>query len=688
MDHVERNQENKQPDDSSPADTSSDLEKRITKTKLINRLNFINFQNGNVLINFKHRKYNRIITKTACPQPCRGDFLVCLWQNPDELEDLFDTYQFQDLVVTNGLKIISVKAVPRQISRKGICLPLPEASAEINVRKTKRHICDGLNVTLMQNGVSYSGRLLDFNAVSLKLLLSSEPPQTFQWINLKAKVNIIITNQKGPLYTAECRIIRQSVDGNQGAFILEPLNQVIQRYKPKEYRSRRFTLSPSPNLIFLHPFTHKTVSMKVLDLSGSGFSVEDDRKNSILPAGMILPELELNFANSFTIKGKAQVVYRKNIILEGKKAEAVKCGLALLDMGFEDHLKLLAVLHQVENRNAYICNKVDLDDLWRFFFETGFLYPKKYIFLQQEKEKIKAVYQKLYTGNPSIARHFIYQENGAIRGHMAMLRFYNKTWLIHHHAARSTSLLRAGLVVLDQVGQYTYESHRLYSSHMDYLMCYYRPNNSFPEHVFGGAARHINNPDGCSLDLFTYSHIRKPVRNRKQLPSPWKLVDTEQEDLLELESYYQAISGGLMVRGLDLSHGIKPNPDLSTAYQAAGLKRERKLFSVKAGNQLKAVAIVSIADVALNLSDLTSCIKVIVIDPQDLPKDILESVVARLADLFEQSRIPLLLFPASYADDQTIPYEKQYNLWLLNTDYSDDYFKFIDELNKLRNTQS
>ena len=46
--------------------------KRISKTQLINKLNFINFQDGTVLINFSHLKYDKTITLRAAPQPCTG----------------------------------------------------------------------------------------------------------------------------------------------------------------------------------------------------------------------------------------------------------------------------------------------------------------------------------------------------------------------------------------------------------------------------------------------------------------------------------------------------------------------------------------------------------------------------------------------------------------------------------------
>lgn len=687
MDYVDRHAEGAANTPVSEADSPGSVippAHEISRRKLVNRLNHINFKDDVVHVNFTHPKYDRRVTRKAYPQACVGNFLVCLWSDTDQIENLIQTYKFEDILVPNGAKIVSIPGPARSITHKGICLALPAKSIERNEREIKRHHCEDLTIQLRQNGIQYNGRLVDFNAMSFHVQLSAMPPQTFQWINPKTRANVTVNNGHGLLYSGECRIVRQTISDTTGRFVLEPLNHVIQRYKPKEYRSKRFHLTPSPDMIFTHPFTHKTVTLKVFDLAGSGFAVEDDRKNSILMPGMIIPELELNFANSFRLKGKAQVVYRKPFAKEGKNKEWIKCGIALLDMAPEDHRKLLGMLQQVENRHAYVCNKVDLDDLWQFFFETGFIYPKKYAFFKHEKETIKATYEKLYLKTPDIARHFIYQENNAIRGHMSMLRFYQDTWLIQHHAARSSSMLRAGLVVLDQIGRFTYESHRLYSNHMRYLMCFYRPDNTFPQHVFGGAADHIADNSACSVDFFTYDHYRKTSGNAPDLPPAWKIVKAEPDDLIEFEGYYSSMSGGLLIQGLDLMPDAGDRQALVAAYQKAGLTRERRLYALKHHARLIALFMLDMTDIALNMSDLTSCIKCFIIEHQALSPDILFSVFGNLARHYDRIKIPYMIFPKAYADLHALAYEKQYCLWLLNTDYSDSYFKFIDELSHLR----
>jgi hypothetical protein len=253
--------------------------------------------------------------------------------------------------------------------------------------------------------------------------------------------------------------------------VLEPLRHEIRRYRSAEFRSDRQTLNPSPNIIFRHPLTQKRVELKVADLSGSGFSVEEGETASVLLPGLILPEVELSFGTIFRIRCSAQVVFRKPLS-DPQRRQRGRCGLALIDVSARDHIKLLGILHQVKDRNAYVCNDVDPEALWDFLFDTGFIYPAKYVLIEKNKKDIKRTYTKLYRQSPDIARHFVYQEDGVILGHMATIRFWERTWLIHHHAARKSALPKAGLAVLDQIGRFVHDSFRIRGLRMVYMMCF------------------------------------------------------------------------------------------------------------------------------------------------------------------------------------------------------------------------
>ena len=653
--------------------------KRVNRTQLINKLNFVNFQDGTILINLKHRQYEKEISLKATPQPCTCEFVNCLWSDSNTIERIIKSYDFVGFAIPTGRKLVKVEPELLKIDETGICFLLPESGTEITSRKVRRYDCRGISVQLIQNSSVFTGSLKDFNGYSFNVDLRAVPPQTFDWLNSGHPANIVLMDGAVTLYSGECEIIRYFQGANSRNYILKPLKQEIQRFKQKEYRSERYKLNPSPNITFQHPFTKKRVDLKVVDLSGSGFSVEEDEGKTALLPGMILPEVSISFADNYQIKCSVQVVFRK-LIEEPDGEKWIKSGLALLDMNIQDHLKLIALLHQTKNKNSYICNHVDLDSLWNFFFETGFIYPGKYAAIQKKKKQIKDTYAKIYTHNPHIARHFIYQDKGTIYGHMAMIRFYENAWMIHHHAARKSSANKAGLVVLDQIGRMINDSHRLYSLHMDYMMCYYRPDNKFPSRVFGGAAKSIKDPRGCSLDGFAYFNFSSKGRSTPDLPEGWQITETQPEDLQELVDYYEHTSGGLMLDAIDLKPEKLGCETLSAEYRELGLTRSRHLYSLKESGQLKAILVGILSDVGLNLSDITNCVKAFVTSAEGFNGDILQAAVSKVAALTGKQDFPVLLYPAKLADEKQISYDKIYNLWVCSLQYSDAYFRYLGRL--------
>lgn len=647
----------------------------IKKKDLINILNYLNFQDRTVLINLKHVKNNHTISCHAKPQPCFGDQLDCLWVEDTKFYQNLNLYKFQNILVNDGLKLILVESELTNVSIKGISILIPETCREINSRKVIRHLCKDINIQLIQNSALFYGSLIDFSALSFRVEVRMVPPQTDQWIDSNSPVTIIFYNNAETLYSGECSILKLTCDNahKRVNLVLKPLNSQLHRFKPKKFRSMRQELTPSPDIVFGHPLTQKMVFLKAGNLSGSGFSVQESQENGVLLPGMIIPKLELVFANSFKINCKAQVVYRK-INDNDKEDRSVKCGLAFLDIDAEDHMRMLALMHQAADSNSYVCNKVDPDALWNFFFKTGFIYPKKYAFIEANKEKIKKTYEKLYTLDQNIARHFIFQDKGRILGHMATLRFYENSWLIHQHASDISESKMAGLVVLNQIGRFVNDSCNLYSIHMNFIFCYFRPDNKFPNRVFGGTARKIGDPKRCSLDIFAYFHFCRSANDESDMPKPWELTKTGPEDLMDLEIFYEHESGGLMLNVLELAPGMADCNELSKEYSRLGLKREKHLFSLKMDGGLKAVILADISDIGLNLSDLTNSVKIIVVDQEGLSRDIFNLMLSELSKKLLQEKITVLLYPLSYAENQSIQYDKVYNLWTLNTQFSDDYF--------------
>ncbi|HBG06869.1 MAG: pilus assembly protein PilZ [Geobacteraceae bacterium GWC2_58_44] len=659
---------------------SEGSEKEIGLYKLINRLNFTNFQEDSILVNFRHSKYPRTVSLEANPLPCVNNKFECRWTDTREFQPNLSACIFENIFILDGQRL--VVAVPELITLgdRGAVFLLPEKCIEVNYRKTRRHACEDIRADLLQNGARLQGKLLDFSAVSFRIETESSPTQTFHWINTEVPVQVVFSDDSGTIYSGECRILSQNLGQMNRVYVLEPMHSQMQRFKAKELRSFRQELLPLPNAMFQHPLIRKTVDLKVIDISGSGFSVHEEPELSVLLPGMIIPDLELKIANGFTMSCMAQVIYRQ-VKRHEDGSSSVKCGLSFLDMDIREHVNLLSLLYLARDKNSYMSSKVNTEELWQFFFETGFIYPEKYAFVQANKGRLKEMYDRLYTQNPSIARHFIYHERGAILGHMAMLRFYEKTWLVHHHAANRTQSTTAGLVVLNQLATSINDSYNLYSAHMNYVICYYRPENRFPNRVFGTAVKIINDKKGCSIDTFAYLHYQRALADDWNFAGPWELTRSSAEELFELESFYEQESGGLMLHALSLGGDAADCDNLANEYQRLGFTMKRHSYTLKKHGVVKAVVTVNISDIGLNLSDLTNCIQVIILDQEQFPKEIVYLMLSILTHKYEQTEIPVLVYPVSYAESANLPYSKKYSLWALNIqDNAPHFLKYLADL--------
>ena len=645
----------------------------ISLKQLINKLNLLNFHNQSLSVVFRHRIYQRTVTLQAQPQPCQDARLVCRWTSSVDLDQLIDNFEFQCLYVPKDQQLYEVNALFKGMDDRQIRFDLPQLSREISERTVLRHPCKDVSVFMFQNGATFFGELVDYGTFQFRISIGTVPPQTFRWIDSSDTATIVFAKGEETLYSGDCRIIKQQKSQNNHYLILEPVKHQMRRFSPREFRSHRRKLVPSPDVVFEHPLYASQVNLRVHDISGSGFSVEEELNSAVLLPGMIIPKLDLTLSDGTVLQCMAQVVYSRR----QPDSTTVRSGMAILDMAVEDHTRLLAMLHQAADANIYICKKVDMQALWDFFFETGFVYPQKYKFIEAHKEKIQATYDKLYNQSPGIASHFIYQINGRILAHMAMVRFYDKAWLIHHHAAIRSEYQLAGISVLNQVGQFINDCHRLHSMNMDYTFCFYRPDNKFPAHVFGGAARHINNKKICSVDKFAYYHHAKSPDTAARLPQRWQLTPAGDEDLRDLNNFYGRLSGGLMLDGLHLDTVHMDSSDVKQAYERIDLIRDRQILSLKYREKLCALFMANHSDLGLNMSELTNSVTVMVVDADHLTKDLLHAAIDRIGDLYEQKQIPILLYPQQTANQLEIDTEKSYCLWVYHTHNLDPYFRHL-----------
>ncbi|UFS68771.1 pilus assembly protein PilZ [Geomonas sp. RF6] len=659
------------------AESESSGSRSVNKSYLVNKLNYLNFQDESIEVHLKHNKYDNTITLPVKPLPCAGERLDCSWIRRPGLQQVLSSYSFKYLLMNDGKKFLMVAPKLLNIDEEGLSVLLPMKGREFRMRRIRRHPSSGIGVQLTQDGALFQGTLADFTPVSLRVEGSVATPQTFKWISPRSPVNLHLYLGKQILYSGPCDITRESFKEKQGAFVLSCQEGAVRRFNAERYLRAAQQLIPSPSIIFEHPLIGKTVNLKVTSLTGWALTVQETEENSVLMTGMIIPTARLNFGHALNFTCRVQVVSRTVRRTEGDDEGVASCDLVIMDMDIHEHVKLLSILHQASNENSYVCSTVDMDALWDFFFETGFIYPEKYAHFQANKGAIKKIYHRLYGHNPHIARHFTYQDKGVILGHVAMVRFYENSWMIHHHAARKTVSLKAGMAVLHQIGQYVDVLRNFYFAHLNYVYCYFRPENKFPNRVFGGVARHLNDQKRCSLDRFAFSHfIAPPVK--EALPEPWQLKRTCPFDLRELGSFYGFTSGGLMMDAFDLRSEDEMPDSLDKEYQKLGFRKEKHLYSLHHEGSVKAIIMAHATDAGFNMADLTNCATLIVLD-ESIPAEVMQAALGEVAAHYD-GEMPVLTYPYSYAENGRLPVEKTYALWILDLRYLEEYFEFTESL--------
>ncbi len=661
--------------------TNNTTTRSISRTNLINRLNFMNFQDKEILSVFKHKQYGRLLNRRVKPDPCSGKELHCSWAEPSG-EYKPEDYIFDHLQLDDGMNSIAVSSGTLTFDSTGFNINLPENSPELATRKIRRHKIHGIRIQMVQNGRFYKGDLIGFTPESLKVKIQVSSRHEISHTNPDAVVSLTILKEGKIIYSGGCSIIRDMFKDSTYFCILKPIKSGIQKFKQKEFRGHRITLVPAPNLLFIHPFSGDTVNLPVSDLSGSGFSVEEYLSTSILLPGMIIPIVDIVFSTDLKISCKIQVLY-KTISSEIKYETAIKVGICFLDMLPKDHVRLLSLVSKARNKHINLGQEVDAEAFWQFLFETGFIYPDKYLFVHENKQRIKDIYSKLYTKTPEIARYVTYQENGIIQGHLSMLRVYDNTWMIHHHASSASSTHYAGISVLDHLSDYIYNAYYMPSMHMDYVMCYYRPENKFPAKIFGGARKAVDNVRGCSEDEFaflTVTHDHDIIYDETSMP---QIVESSDNDLLRLEETYNKISGGILLDAMSVLPDSTKNSEIKNIYKKEGLKRDIRLLSLKQDNTLLAVFFIDITETGLNLSELTNSVKVFVLEQKLLSPEILKAALNEISGLYYHSKAHVLIFPSSYVDGKNITYQKKYVLWVTDLAYTDPYFKYVNRFFRL-----
>jgi len=640
----------------------------VPKEKLVNIINYTHFINGSISVYLRHPQYEEGILITAYPEPCLGEELTCRWDETYGKYNL-ERYRFEYLIINYKMSVIVVPAKLVVRSTEGLQVRLPENSYALSKRRVPRFNCQGVEARLIQDGFEAKGILKDFSAHAFRIRVQPEGTPSFHWFNPGVPAYVRLADNSGVYFSGNCRCLYEHQNGNMREIVFSPLQEEIKRFAPRVFRNPRRQAGSLFYAIFEHPFSKKKIQREIFDISTSGFSIYEDTDETVLIPGMIIPELILLYASVLKIFCKVQVLYRKIV------DSHIRYGMVIIDMDLANYDKLIQILSLLSGKDESLGDKVDIDELWEFFFESGFIYPGKYSLINVYRGNFKKTYRKLYEDSPEIAKNFVYQKDGIIYSHISILRAYQNTWMIHHHAARQLEGMYPGLIVLRKLFFYVNDVHRLPSAHMNYLMCYYRPQHKVYDHIYTKFVKELKKPQASSFDLFSYVSIRTN-EIQDELPSGWSITPASIPDAWEFERFYHNTSGGLFCNILELGKTLGPD-SVEEVYKKMGFIRSIKPYSLKYKENLEALLILEESDIAINLSELLNAIKIIIMN-NNVTKEILYASIKFLINSNnKRTYLPLMIYPSNWINKEGISYEKLYYLWILDMHYGNEFIDYL-----------
>ncbi|HEY5497987.1 MAG TPA: PilZ domain-containing protein, partial [Syntrophales bacterium] len=369
--------------------------KTIKQKNLINLWNRHHFTDDMVYVHLHHPQYKEDILVRAYPEPCCGGSMTCRW--PEESRRFTENADILNIILSDGLSVFLIPTRLKDVQKDHFTIYLPDKGYILGQRRARRYLCRGVYAEVVQNGFRARGLLMDFSALAFGVKVSPEAIGSFRWFNADCPSTVHLYRDEQMIFSASCHCIRQTADQEVRDIVFAPATTQMNRFLKKKLRNPRVQIKPLPNITFDHPATKKKIQLDIQDLSTSGFAVHVSAAEDVLMPGMIIPELTMNYAGALKIQCKAQVLYRH----EDKK-KSIRYGFVILDMDVVNYDRLSHIVMNFIDPGAHVADEVDVDQLWEFLFESGFIYPKKYGLVQAYRDPMKEIYRRLYHDNPEI----------------------------------------------------------------------------------------------------------------------------------------------------------------------------------------------------------------------------------------------------------------------------------------------
>jgi len=385
----------------------------------------------------------------------------------------------------------------------------------------------------------------------------------------------------------------------------------------KARRRRALRIQPGKvafRFSFLHPILGRKFTFPVRDVSTRGLSFEGDYLQHILWKGFSLRGCEILMGDETLPAGPVEI--RSVYTVPGPEGAVERCcGVEFLDLPVRTERRIsLQILHE-NNPQIRTLTSEKIDNLWKLFYQSGFIYPSKEAYIRKIKADINETWKKLLSDDTSFYKNIVFREGVEEMGTASAVQVYENTWMFQHLAATGHPVKLIPKYVMLGLAQFLMENQEI-----QYLITYFQPDNSFPRRIYSGfldaypLEEHLRFSRYSFLTLELEAPQNGADRAAPRLAGPADEISVEhasEEDREVMENYFRKNLHPLLIRSRSLYRDAFHLPETSSLFFARGLLRERHcMVAREEGQGFAAFALLENASPGINLSGLLNTFSV------------------------------------------------------------------------------
>jgi hypothetical protein len=534
--------------------------------------------------------------------------------------------------------------------------------------------------------------LVDMSHTSLALFLDRAQGLVLPGDKIKSltlyRQNEIVLETEGTIFRTDMKRVSEQI-GNSYFAVIQLAKDPLPSPGPFSDKSGALEgvrIHPSKAFVEAeHPILKGyQFSGEIQYLSTSNVSFSIEKKDMPLVTGLILNDIHINIPpNDLNLKACIKITYcaleetseSKRFLVFGK----------FLGMSID----LIKVVNRLKDNLVDLrlveAKREDFEQLMEFFFESGFIYSAKRKQLQKYAASIRQTNMKLLESNGPIVKKVIFKDENVIKGHISSIRFFDRTWLIHHmttHNSPGTAIARA---ILKSISNFFLDSSSNLKANTKFVTCYFQPTNLYPEMVFGEFKRMVANPDICDMtDLDVCVLAAEEGFKAEKIKTKAKCYEAKTEDLVNLERLLVAQKLYFLIRVEGLTAEAMTKLEVSAEYEKIGLYRRRRVFVAKHPEDGEIVyAVCNYSSPGCNLSELTNSFRFYYSgkDSKNL-SDLINALSRHVLASYQETEMqaPVLLLDEGQPMPNLFKKIRRYRYWFLDTAHVDIFMSITESI--------